>query len=119
MREQGFKVIYPGLPNDPQHSLLKQMANEGYSFAGILYVEMEIVERANKLMHLLQNCTQFGLMAMSLGYYETHMSCSGSNTSSEISPEERKKVGLSPGLEKMPIGYRGHSKLSFRVSLTR
>ncbi|KAL4187469.1 hypothetical protein AMTRI_Chr09g39180 [Amborella trichopoda] len=107
MRELGLKVIYPGLPDHPQHSMLKQMANEGYGFGGVLCVDMETVERANRLMHFLQNCTQFGLIAVSLGYYETLMSCSGSSTSSEISPEEREKVGLSPGLVRMSIGYSG------------
>jgi methionine-gamma-lyase len=34
-------------------------------------VDMETEERDNKLMNHLQNYTQFGLMAVSLGYYET------------------------------------------------
>lgn len=51
--------------------------------------------------------TQFGLMAVSLGYYDTLMSCSGSSTSSELPPEERAKAGISPGLIRMSVGYSG------------
>ncbi|KAL2547580.1 methionine gamma-lyase-like [Forsythia ovata] len=68
---------------------------------------METEERANRLMNLLQNCTQFGFMAVSLGYYETLMSCSGSSTSSEMNAEEKALAGISPGLVRMSIGYNG------------
>jgi len=58
-------------------------------------------------MNHLQNYGQFGFMAVSLGYYETLMSCSGSSTSSELSSEEKKLAGISPGLIRMSIGYIG------------
>ncbi|KAA8526090.1 hypothetical protein F0562_007810 [Nyssa sinensis] len=74
------------------------MANKEYGYGGILCVDMETEERANRLMHYLQNYTQFGLMAVSLGYYETLMSCSGSSTSSGMNEEEKALAGISPGL---------------------
>ncbi|OVA04759.1 Cys/Met metabolism [Macleaya cordata] len=83
------------------------MANPDYGFGGILCVDMDTEERANRLMNQLQNCTQFGLMAVSLGYYETLMSCSGSSTSSEMNTEEKELAGISPGLIRMSIGYSG------------
>ena len=58
-------------------------------------------------MSHLQNYGQFGFMAVSLGYYETLMSCSGSSTSSELSTEEKELAGISPGLVRMSIGYIG------------
>ncbi|XWS48736.1 hypothetical protein CRYUN_Cryun13aG0102000 [Craigia yunnanensis] len=107
MKKLGLKVIYPGLLDHPQHELLKSMANKEYGFGGLLCVDMESEERANRLMHHLQNYTQFGFMAVSLGYYETLMSCSGSSTSSEMNAEEKALAGISPGLVRMSIGYIG------------
>ncbi|XP_074317654.1 methionine gamma-lyase [Silene latifolia] len=107
MNKLGLKVIYPGLEDHPQHQLLKSIGNPQYGFGGILCVDMETEERANRLMYQLQNCTQFGLMAVSLGYYETLMSCSGSSTSSEMNDEEKARAGISPGLVRMSVGYTG------------
>ncbi|CAO2819337.1 unnamed protein product [Amaranthus hypochondriacus] len=107
IKQLGLKVIYPGLEEHPQHNLLKSIGNPQYGFGGILCVDMETEERANKLMYQLQNCTQFGFMAVSLGYYETLMSCSSSSTSSEMNEEEKALAGISPGLIRMSVGYSG------------
>ncbi|XP_060206718.1 methionine gamma-lyase-like [Lycium barbarum] len=107
MTKLGLKVIYPGLEAHPDHALLKSMANKDYGYGGILCVDMQTEERANRLMNVLQNYTQFGFMAVSLGYYETLMSCSGSSTSSELNNEEKELAGISPGLVRMSIGYNG------------
>ncbi|GAU46812.1 hypothetical protein TSUD_190690 [Trifolium subterraneum] len=68
---------------------------------------MGTVKKANKFMSYLQNYTQFGFMAVSLGYYETLMSCTGSSTSSEMTEEEQKLAGITPGLVRMSVGYIG------------
>ncbi|TYI11590.1 hypothetical protein ES332_A09G217500v1 [Gossypium tomentosum] len=107
MKKMGQRVVYPGLEDHPQHHLLKSMANKGYGFGGLLCVDMELEEKATRLMHHLQNSSQFGLIAVSLGYYETLMSCSGSSTSSELNSEEKALAGISPGLVRMSIGYTG------------
>ncbi|KAJ0105478.1 hypothetical protein Patl1_17414 [Pistacia atlantica] len=107
MKKLGLKVVYPGLEEHPQNKLLKSMANKEYGFGGLLCVDMETEEKANRLMNYLQNCTQFGFMAVSLGYYETLMSCSGSSTSSEMNAEEKALAGISPGLVRMSIGFVG------------
>ncbi|CAH8337246.1 unnamed protein product [Eruca vesicaria subsp. sativa] len=70
-------------------------------------IDMETEERSNKLMTYLQNATEFGLMAVSLGYYETLMSCSSSSTSSELDPSKKAAAGSSPGLVRISIGYAG------------
>ncbi|RZC90580.1 hypothetical protein C5167_029713 [Papaver somniferum] len=44
---------------------------------------------------------------VSLGYYETLMSCSSSSTSSELNNEEKELAGISPGLIRMSVGYTG------------
>lgn len=107
MKKMGLKVIYPGLEDHPQHKLLKSMANPGYGYGGLLCLDMETEERANRIMNLLQNYSQFGFMAVSLGYYETLMSCSGSSTSSGLNNEEKELAGISPGLVRMSVGYVG------------
>jgi methionine-gamma-lyase len=55
----------------------------------------------------LQNKDRFGFMAVSLGYFETLMSCSSSTTSSEMTADEQRKAGIRPGLLRMSIGYTG------------
>ncbi|GBC60617.1 cystathionine beta-lyase [Desulfonema ishimotonii] len=107
LKALGVKVNYPGLPDHPQHDLFSAMLNEGYGYGGILTIDCGTRERAEKLMAILQNEERFGLMAVSLGYFDTLMSCSGSSTSSEISSEEQAEMGLSPGLIRLSIGYTG------------
>ncbi len=58
-------------------------------------------------MRLLQNTHRFGLMAVSLGFSETLMSCSAASTSSELPEDELEKAGISPGLVRLSIGYTG------------
>lgn len=107
MKKLGLKVLYPGLEDHPHHELLKSMANKEYGFGGLLCLDMETEEKANRLMNYLQNYAQFGFMAVSLGYYETLMSCSGSSTSSELNAEEKALAGISAGLVRMSVGYLG------------
>ena len=64
-------------------------------------------DRADDLLDELQNREDFGYIAVSLGYFDTLMSCSGSSTSSEISAEDQRRMGLSPGLVRLSIGYTG------------
>ncbi|CAL0323074.1 unnamed protein product [Lupinus luteus] len=107
LEKLGVKVIYPGLKSHPQHELLKSIANDGYGFGGLLGIDMETEENANRFMSYLQNYAQFGFMAVSLGYYETLLSCSGSSTSSELNEEEKKQAGISPGLIRVSVGFVG------------
>ncbi|GAB4381635.1 MAG: aminotransferase class V-fold PLP-dependent enzyme [Calditrichia bacterium] len=107
LEELGVPVCYPGLTSHPQHELFKSMMNEGYGFSGMMTIDCKTVKRAEKLLSLLQNKERFGLIAVSLGYYDTLMSCSGSSTSSELSAEVQERIGLSPGLLRLSIGYTG------------
>lgn len=107
LRELGVPVSYPGLPDHPQHALLAAMVNPGFGYGGILTIDCGTNERAEQLMSVLQNQERFGLMAVSLGYFDTLMSCSSSSTSSEIPPEDQAKAGLSPGLIRVSLGFTG------------
>jgi methionine-gamma-lyase len=107
LQNLGLSVVYPGLPSHPHHELLDRLRNDGFGYGGIFGVDMETKERADALMETLQNDEGFGYMAVSLGYFDTLMSCSASSTSSELSEEDQKKSGISPGLVRISIGYTG------------
>lgn len=107
LEKLGVVVTYPGLATHPQRPLVDQLRNHGYGYGGVLTVDCETRERAEAFMALLQNEERFGLIAVSLGYADTLMSCSGSSTSSEIAPEAQSRMGLSPGLVRISVGYTG------------
>ncbi len=107
LEEMGIRVAYPGLPSHPQHALVKRMFNHGYGFGGVVAIDCKTNEKAQQLIAALQNDEQFGLMAVSLGYYDTLMSCSGSTTSSEIPAAAQEEMGLSSGLIRMSVGITG------------
>jgi len=107
LAERGAAVCYPGLPSHPQHDLLTRLLNDGFGYGGLLTLDLGTVQRANRLMEILQNEHSFGFMAVSLGYFETLMSCSGSSTSSELTEEEQSAAGISPGLIRISIGLTG------------
>jgi methionine-gamma-lyase len=103
----GERVIYPGLPSHPQYALFDHLVNPGYGKGGIFDLDMGTAERANALLEVLQNRDRFGWIAVSLGYFDTLMSCSASSTSSELSEADQKKAHISPGLVRLSIGYTG------------
>jgi methionine-gamma-lyase len=105
--ERGVPVVYPGLAGHPQHELFKTLLNDGFGYGGLFSIDMQTPERANELMEYLQNKHRFGFMAVSLGYSETLMSCSGSSTSSELTSDEQRAAGISPGLVRISLGYTG------------
>jgi methionine-gamma-lyase len=58
-------------------------------------------------METLQNDERFGFMAVSLGFFDTLMSCSAATTSSELSEEDQRRAGIQPGFVRMSIGITG------------
>lgn len=103
----GLPVIYPGLEGHPDHDLLRRLRNPGYGSGGIFCVDLGSTDEANRFMELLQNTDRFGLMAVSLGYFETLLSCSAASTSSELTEAERERAGIHPGLVRVSVGYTG------------
>jgi len=103
----GLKVSYPGLPRHPDHALFDELRCPDYGYGGVFTIDVGDEEKANDLMSCLQNEQRFGYLAVSLGYFDTLMSCSGSSTSSEMSDEGKKEAGISPGLVRVSIGYTG------------
>jgi len=104
----GAAVTYPGLPSFPQHARMRAIVNPGYGYGGMLTIDCGTQQKAEALMGRLQNTERFGYMAVSLGYFDTLMSCSGASTSSEIGAAEQSRMGLSPGLLRMSVGITGN-----------
>jgi len=103
----GVPVAYPGLPGHPDFNLMEKLRCDDYGFGGILTLNLGSEQKANELMDLLQNKYGFGFMAVSLGYFDTLMSCPGSSTSSEMTDEDLSSAGISDGLVRMSVGYTG------------
>ncbi len=101
--KDGLKVSYPGLKSHKDHELMRSMMHEEYGFGGLLTLDAGTTEKANELMEMMQQ-ENLGYLAVSLGFYKTLFSCSGSSTSSEIPEEEREAMGISDGLIRFSIG---------------
>ena len=107
LQDLGMTVSYPGLATHPDHELMSELHCPDYGYGGILTLDMGTVEKANELLDLLQNEYQFGYVAVSLGYFDTLRSCSGSSTSSEMTEEDKAAAAISQGLVRLSIGYTG------------
>ncbi len=103
----GLRVNYPGLTTHPDHQLLRKIANPGYGLGGLLTLDLDTQAKAESLMADLQNEQRFGFMAVSLGYFDTLMSCSASSTSSEMTPDAMRQAGIQPGLVRLSLGFTG------------
>ncbi|MGD8347274.1 MAG: aminotransferase class I/II-fold pyridoxal phosphate-dependent enzyme [Lysobacterales bacterium] len=107
LKKLGLNVNYPGLEEHPDHELFGRLHCPEFGYSGILTLDMGTQELAYQLMDMLQNDYRFGYLAVSLGYFDTLMSCSGSTTSSEMTDEDKQTAGISPGLVRMSIGFTG------------
>ncbi len=99
----GLKFRYPGMTEAPGHETLKKIMHPDFGFGGMISIDMETVDRANKLMELME-LEDVGYLAVSLGYFKTLFSNSGKSTSSEVPEEIQKKMGLSEGLVRFSVG---------------
>lgn len=104
--EKGLNAIYPGLENHPDHQRFDQLSNPDYGYGGMLGLDTGSAEAADDLARRL-HAAEVGILAVSLGFYRTLFSPSGSSTSSEIPAEMQNQMGLSPGLLRFSIGLDG------------
>jgi methionine-gamma-lyase len=107
LESMGINVSYPGLTSHPQHALLESLVNDGFGFGGLFAIDLGTKDRAFEFMNDLQQNEGFGFLAVSLGYFDTLMSCSASSTSSELSDEDLASAGIKPGLVRISLGYTG------------
>jgi methionine-gamma-lyase len=111
---RGVDVSYPGLPGHPDHALARGLMCTEYGFGGVITLDAGSEERAFELMDTLQNSQQFGFVAVSLGYFDTLMSCSAASTSSEMASADIEMAGIRPGLIRMAVGYTGSLEQRWR-----
>lgn len=103
LREQPrvARVLYPGLPDHPQHALAKRLFREG-CFGGMVSFEIagadqEAVFRFMEALKLILPATSLGDV-YSLTLYPAHSSHRA------LTPEERAAVGIGPGLVRLSVG---------------
>lgn len=101
--EAGLPVIYPGLPNHPDHELMKSIMNPDFGYGGMLAIDLGTLQKANEVMQAMQ-MADVGYLAVSLGYFKTLFSASGTSTSSEVPVDVQRKMGLTEGLVRFSVG---------------
>jgi methionine-gamma-lyase len=110
----GLKTVYPGLASHPSHQVFKAQMNAEFGFGGMLTVDAGSLKNANTLMELMQN-ENLGYLAVSLGFYKTLFSAPGTSTSSEISEEEQKIMGLTEGLIRFSVGLDNDIERTYKA----
>jgi len=92
------RVIYPGLPDHPQHDLAKRQMPHGWG--GMLSFEVGSLDDARRVLN------RFRLMALaeSLGGVETLVCHPASMTHASVPPDHRKAIGLSDSLIRISTG---------------
>ena len=92
------KVYYPGLVSHPQYDLAKKQMNGA---GGVLSFEVKGGYQAGEK---LVNAVKMITLAVSLGAVESLIEHPASMTHSELTPDERKKSGISDSLIRLAIG---------------
>ena len=111
-KEIGLKYNYPGMPEHPDHELLKTLMNKDYGFGGMIAIDLETEKRSFEVMEKMQ-LADIGYLAVSLGYFKTLFSNSGKSTSSEIPEDVQKEMGMSEGLIRFSVGLDMHIESTF------
>ncbi|WBU63156.1 O-succinylhomoserine sulfhydrylase [Paracoccus aerodenitrificans] len=92
------KLIYPGLPNHPQHELtMAQMGSGGTMLA------LEIVGGKDGAFEVL-NRLELVLISNNLGDAKSIVTHPATTTHQRLSEEERARLGISPGLVRLSVG---------------
>jgi len=91
------RVLYPGLPDHPGHSL---HASQASGFGGMIAFETGSIERGAAV---LRRAKLFSL-AESLGGVESLISHPATMTHASVPRAEREKVGLTDGLVRISVG---------------
>jgi cystathionine gamma-synthase/methionine-gamma-lyase len=95
------RVIYPGLPSHPQHTLAARLLAHGL-FGAIITFEIDRADRARifRFLDALRLC----LPATTLGDVYTLFLHPASTSHRSLTPEERATIGISEGLVRMSVG---------------
>ena len=91
------QVLYPGLPEHPQHELAKRQMR---GFGGMLSFDVGTFENARRVC----NGVKLMSLAESLGGVETLISHPASMTHASVPPERRAAIGLTDSLVRISAG---------------
>jgi cystathionine gamma-synthase len=92
------KVYYPGLKSHPQHSIAMQQMR---GFGGVVSFEIDgDFDKSVKFVDSLKTC----YLAASLGGVETLVSQPVTSSHYFVSPEDRKKAGITDQLVRLSLG---------------
>ncbi|MEG2178495.1 MAG: aminotransferase class I/II-fold pyridoxal phosphate-dependent enzyme [Bacteroidales bacterium] len=112
--EIGLKANYPGMPEHRDHALFTKLMNPEFGYGGMIAIDLNTAERANRMMEIMQN-KGVGYLAVSLGYFKTLFSNSGKSTSSEIPENIQKEMGMSEGLVRFSVGLDNNIERTFQL----
>ena len=90
-------VLYPGLPQHPQHDLAKKQMR---GFSGMLSFEVESFEKARTLV----NSLKLMALAESLGGVETLVCHPATMTHASVPPERRAQIGITDEMVRISAG---------------
>ena len=91
------KIYYPGLADHPQHALAKRQMN---GFGALISFDLGSYDNAKKFLDRVRLC----FLGESLGGVETLISHPESMTHTSVPVEERKRLGITPGLVRISVG---------------
>jgi cystathionine gamma-lyase/cystathionine beta-lyase/cystathionine gamma-lyase/homocysteine desulfhydrase len=91
------KINYPGLEDHPQHALAKRQMN---GFGALISFEMGSYDNAKKFLDRVRLCS----LGESLGGVETLISHPETMTHASVPVEDRKRLGITPGLVRISVG---------------
>jgi cystathionine beta-lyase/cystathionine gamma-synthase len=91
------KVLYPGLPDHPQHELAKLQMK---GFGSMITFETGSLNNARKMLRKVRICS----FAESLGGVETLISHPASMTHAALGESGRRKIGLTDGMVRISVG---------------
>lgn len=98
-------VNYPGLESHPQHEIAAKLFS---GFGGMLSLELKSgLGAAEAFVHR----TEIAVNAPSLGGVETLVTRPATTSHAGISPDERRKLGISDGLVRISVGIEGTDDL--------
>ncbi len=90
-------VLYPGLPQHPQHALARRQMS---GYGSLITFETGSLENANAMLRRLKIC----VVGESLGGVETLISHPATMTHAALGEEGRAKIGLSDGMLRISVG---------------
>ena len=99
------RVLYPGLPDHPQHQLARAQMR---GFGGMLTLDLGTRERAERMA----GRTRLFALAESLGGVESLISVPARMTHASVPEERRARMGLTDGLVRLSVGIEDPDDLT-------